>query len=241
MTVPSTVWAHQANSNPAVDARNALAALYGVPYASVTTGAQITTAGGGSGVVPAAACLAVTQHGTPNMSVDVGAGRCVIRGSEATNQGVYYGHNTASLNVTNAIYPDTTVAAIASDATNPRKMLVVARIRDSQYSGASDDFDIVAYIGAAAGSPSDPTIPDNVLVLARVLIGANASSIVTADITDLRTYATALGGVHVCTSTTRPTGASLYEGLFIYETDTNKVYSYDGTNWVPPKNVSGGT
>lgn len=35
----------------------------------------------------------------------------------------------------------------------------------------------------------------------------------------------------VCTSTTRPTGGALFEGLFIYETDTNKTYFWDGTNW----------
>ena len=36
----------------------------------------------------------------------------------------------------------------------------------------------------------------------------------------------------VCTSTTRP--ASPYEGMVIYETDTNKMYVYDGSAWVIP-------
>jgi len=34
----------------------------------------------------------------------------------------------------------------------------------------------------------------------------------------------------VCTSTTRP--ASPYEGMVIYETDTNKTYVYNGSAWV---------
>lgn len=41
----------------------------------------------------------------------------------------------------------------------------------------------------------------------------------------------------VCTSGTRPSGGDLYEGLVIYETDTDKLYVYNGA-WVviiPPK------
>lgn len=37
--------------------------------------------------------------------------------------------------------------------------------------------------------------------------------------------------IEVVTSTTRPTGGALFEGLFIYETDTNQTYFWDGTNW----------
>lgn len=42
----------------------------------------------------------------------------------------------------------------------------------------------------------------------------------------------------VCTSSTRP--ASPFEGQVIYETDTDKVLVYDGTNWLPPKNTAWG-
>lgn len=40
----------------------------------------------------------------------------------------------------------------------------------------------------------------------------------------------------VVTSGTRPTGGALFDGLLIYETDTKKFYSYNGTAWValPP-------
>jgi len=34
------------------------------------------------------------------------------------------------------------------------------------------------------------------------------------------------------TSTTRPTGSSLFSGLMIYETDTNLIYVYNGAAWI---------
>jgi hypothetical protein len=36
----------------------------------------------------------------------------------------------------------------------------------------------------------------------------------------------------LCTSATRPTGGSLYEGVIITETDTDRVLYYDGTGWI---------
>lgn len=36
----------------------------------------------------------------------------------------------------------------------------------------------------------------------------------------------------ICTSSTRPTGANLYEGVCIYETNTNRKLMYDGTGWI---------
>ncbi len=230
MTAQSPPWAIQADAHPASAVRRANAALFAAPTTSFSGGVQAVDAGGAHGVVRPND-LKVTQHGTPNMSVDIAAGMCNIRGTEATLQGVYAGcTNSASL----------TLTISAADATNARKDLVVAKVRDSEYSGSSDDFSIVVVTGTPAGSPSDPAIPENSLVLARVAVAANATSIVTANITDLRTNACAAGGVLVCTSSTRPTSQAALEGQMIYETDTNKMYVSDGSNWVPPKNVAGG-
>lgn len=41
----------------------------------------------------------------------------------------------------------------------------------------------------------------------------------------------------VCTSSTRPTGNALYEGVRIYETDTDRILYYNGSAWV----IIGGT
>lgn len=47
-----------------------------------------------------------------------------------------------------------------------------------------------------------------------------------------RHTATSADFITVCTSSTRPT-TGLYEGRLIYETDTNKVMAYTGTDWAP--------
>ncbi len=174
--------------------------------------------------------LFVSQNGTPNMSVDVGTGQVAVLGSEATYQGLYLVENRSTLNL----------AIAAADSTNPRRDLVIVRVRDSAYSGATDAVSIEVVTGTPAGSPSDPSLPSgSCFVLARVAVGAGVTSITSGDITDLRrTYTgqyglmTAHGGMIVCTSGTRPT--SPYEGMQIYETDTDLMYVYNGANWIVP-------
>jgi hypothetical protein len=217
MPVESLPWSIQGQSHPATVARNAQAGLLGVPAAAVSPAVQILTAGGGHGVV-SAGDLAVTQNGTPNMSVNVAAGRAFIRGTEtgSLNQGAYSFFNDGAVNL----------AVAAADPTNPRRDLVIAQVRDSNYSGAVNDARLTVVTGTPAASPSDPTPPANALVLARIAVAAGATSVVTANITDLRTRAAGLGGVQVCTSTTRPSGASLDEGDIIFETDTKELLQY---------------
>jgi hypothetical protein len=53
--------------------------------------------------------LAVTENGTPNMTVNVATGQVAIPGTEGTYQGVYIVENRGTLNVTIA----------AADGTNP--------------------------------------------------------------------------------------------------------------------------
>jgi hypothetical protein len=176
--------------------------------------------GGGHGVVGSSA-LAVTQKDTPDMGVKVAAGLAYVRGTESADQGVYSVCNDAATNLTIS----------TADGSNPRRDLIVAKIEDDDYSGSAQAWSLAVVTGTPAGSPADPTPPANSLVLARVAVAAGASSITNANITDLRPRAAALGGTVVCTSSTRPTGAALYEGLTIFETDTDRLLVYDGANW----------
>ena len=200
----------QAGSHPAEDVRRALYAQLGLRGGIIQSGD-----------------LAVTQNGTPNMTVNVATGQVVVPGSEGTYQGAYICENRGSLSVSIA----------AADATNPRYDLIVARVRDAAYSGATNTFAIEAVTGTPAASPAEPTIPANSWVLARITVAALDTAINTADINDRRTTGTgqfgqaaALGGTIICTSTTRPTAP--FEGMEIYETDTDLELTYSGSAWV---------
>lgn len=218
MTITTPPFAIQAGSHPASTFRKMIQGVTGSPFGTFTNSVGATTGWGGHGVV-GQDDLKVAQNGTPNMSVNVAGGGCFVRGTQSAHQGVYEAYNDATVNVSIA----------AADGTNPRRDLIVVQVRDAEYSGASNDVRIVAVTGTPAASPADPTIPENSLVLARVAVAAGASSITNANITDFRTRAAGLGGVIVCTSTTRP--GSPTEGMVIYETDTDKVRFYNGSAW----------
>lgn len=131
----------------------------------------------------------VTQRGAgANMSVDVavGSGNIYTSGLVAYP---YWGFSDAVNNVT----------VSASNPSNPRKDIVVAYVDLSIVSSASNNnpgaLKFLDVAGTAAGSPVDPsnsTIQSAVgagnpwIKLARLSIAANASSVVNANITDLR-------------------------------------------------------
>lgn len=124
--------------------------------------------------------MAVTQRGAGvNMSVDVAAGQGLVKGDDHSAQGLYGVWNDATKNLTIS----------AADATNPRRDIIVARVKDAYYSGATNAFSLEVLTGTPAGTPVDPTIPNNCLPLARVAVAASATSITNANITDLRVRA----------------------------------------------------
>ena len=118
--------------------------------------------------------LAPTEKGTPDMSVDIATGRCLIKGDEDTYQGSYFCDNRGTSNI----------AIAAADPDDPRIDIIVAKVEDSEYSGATDAWSIVAVTGTPAGSPSAPSAPSNSIPIATVAVAALASSIVDANITD---------------------------------------------------------
>jgi hypothetical protein len=121
--------------------------------------------------------MAVTQNGTPDMSVNVAAGQAIIDGTEsAVLQGSYVVTNDAVVNK----------AIAASDPTNPRNDLVIAKVQDAVYSGATNAWSLAVLTGTPAGSPVDPALPANAIALARVRVDALVTTIVNAKITDLR-------------------------------------------------------
>lgn len=224
MTVQVLPWSIQGQSHSAEIARNQTAAMLGAPPSAFTNGVLATTAGGSHGVA-FPNDFGVTQNGTPNMSVNVLAGRAFIRSGNASSvaAGTYAVFNDATVNV----------AISASDPTNPRIDLVVIQVRDTNYGEAASDARITVVTGTPAASPAVPSLASfpNALVLAQVAVAAATTSIVTANITDKRTYAYALGGIATCGSGSRPSGVSLRTGLIAEEIDTGNQIRYDGSNW----------
>ena len=201
----------QASSHPADTDRLVLEGLMNPAGAPVS--------GAAYGVGRGTNELKVQAFGTPNMSVDVLSGHAWIDGTEGANQGAYHVYNDATKNL----------VISAAHATLARKDLVVAKVQDAAYSGAVNAWSLAVVTGTPAGSPAEPAVPANAIVLALVDVAAAAASITNANITDRRRRASGLGGVTVCTSATRP--ASPYVGQPIYETDTQRLLDWNGTNW----------
>lgn len=123
--------------------------------------------------------LAVTQNGTPNMSVNVAAGWAAIVSSVA-NAGVYQIYNDATTNLT----------VTAANATLPRIDRVVATVNDAYYSGLLNDVTFTIVAGTPNASPSAPATPSNSISLATIAVGAAVTTILTANITDTRVAVT---------------------------------------------------
>lgn len=185
MAMRSTPWIIDTNTHPAQDARLAMAAQLGCNITASFAGGVPASAGlvvdPGHGVC-GAGDFKVAQNGTPNMSVLVAAGQAMIRGTLSALQGVYTPTNDASVNMSIA----------AANATNPRRDLVIVQIRDNAFdAGGVNDARLLVVTGTPAASPADPSLASypNALVLARVAVAANATSITNANITDLRSIA----------------------------------------------------
>ena len=124
----------------------------------------------------------VTQRATPSMAVDVAAGSAVIQGDDQVFQGKYL---VREQNAT------TNVAIDVAPGSGIRYDLVVLRVRDANAGvGTNNDALIQVVTGTPSATPSDPTLPDTAIALARVRVPAGTSAITTSLIDDLRFLAT---------------------------------------------------
>jgi hypothetical protein len=199
--------------------RNDTAAHFGQPVISHANSVSATTRGGAYGVVGAGDLLVTPTTG---LGWSCAAGRVVAVGTSATAQGAYTGLNDAAL----------TGTLSARDATFSRITLICYRVRDTDEDATTfEDDGIIMIDGTASASPAVPSIPSSLgslVVLSQVTVppGATAPTYL-----DVRMRAAALGGTIICKSSTRPTGAALWAGVHIYETDTGFEYVYDGAAW----------
>jgi len=136
--------------------------------------------------------FAVSQRAAgANMSLDIGAGRCFISPGDASQQGVYL----ARLATADAPYntlADGGYTWTAADATNPRIDLVCIEVEDQDFSGSYTGYKFRIVDGTPnAGATSQnvttywPAIPSGAIAVAAVRVPATATTLTTANITNL--------------------------------------------------------
>jgi hypothetical protein len=124
--------------------------------------------------------LAVTQNSPAGLTILVSSGWAAIVGTTQANMGTYVGYND-----------DTVVLSITTaDPTNPRIDRVCLTVNDAYYTGALNNAVLQVVAGTPAGSPVAPALPANSISLATVAVGAGATAITNANITDTRVLVT---------------------------------------------------
>ena len=124
--------------------------------------------------------LEVTENSPAGLSVLVASGWAAIVGTTQVNMGAYVGYNDATV----------TLSISTADPTNPRVDLVCMTVQDAYYTGSLNDVILQVVAGTPAGSPVAPALPANSITLATVAVGAGATAITNANITDTRVLVT---------------------------------------------------
>jgi hypothetical protein len=132
-----------------------------------------------TGIINSASLL-VTQNTPAGLSVVVASGWAAIVGTTQANMGTYVTYNDASA----------VLSLNTADPTNPRVDLVCATVNDAYYTGSLNNVVLQVVAGTPAGSPVAPALPANSISLATVAVGAGATAITNANITDTRVLVT---------------------------------------------------
>lgn len=156
----------------------------------------------------------VTANGSPNNSVNIAP---FMRIQQSTRgRGSYIMVNDASDSIN--------ILATPAHATNPRNDLVIAQQSDKFYGDADSNMLIRHVVGTPAASPSDPVVSgsQDYVLLARVRVAANVTTITPGAIDDLRVAAltTAIGGmIPIASAAERTAIVSPFVGMQIYRVD----------------------
>jgi hypothetical protein len=124
--------------------------------------------------------LTVTQNSPAGLTVLVSSGWAAIVGTTQANMGTYVGFNDATV----------TLSISTANPTNPRIDLVCMTVQDAYYTGSLNNVILQVVAGTPAGSPVAPSLPANSISLATVAVGAGATAITNANITDTRVLVT---------------------------------------------------
>lgn len=149
----------------------------GLPHRDILSEGIVGPVGAGSGG------LNVTGQGGAN-SINIAKGACWVLGdTNADLQPNYRCYNDAIVNI-----------GINPDASNPRRVLVVAQVTDQSFAGTGRLWALQAIHGTPAGSPTLPATPASALPLSNILVPAAAANSGAYTFTDLRVAASVAGG-----------------------------------------------
>ena len=134
----------------------------------------------GGGVFPGGGAMAVTAGS--GMAVVVAAGLCCVPNDLAIQGGYLTGTMTSA-----------SLTLAAADSSLYRIDLICVTVNDTGF--PSSDAVVQVVTGTPAASPSAPSLPADSIPLAQVLLPPGSSSVTSGNVTDLRAYVVAPGGV----------------------------------------------
>jgi hypothetical protein len=203
-----------------------------------------------SGAVGASALAVIQNPAGADLSVSVAAGAAYVAVSNGGKRRVYNDANSNSGRPGAMNATDWLATFSAPDATNPRVDRVVAIVRDNNVDGGSGAYDtkfkVVAGVPTAGATlvnlSGAAAVPANSILLANVVVRANATSILTADIGSARSLAAIGGGVPASSGvptgvslsfrgTVAPSGYALEDGSAISRTTYAALFAAIGTTY----------
>ncbi|MFF9124351.1 hypothetical protein ACF09J_13755 [Streptomyces sp. NPDC014889] len=210
----------QAGSYPARTDRLALSALLAYPGFAVDEATPMRIR---QGVKPSYTNqqLRVRAAATPNMTVIVSGGFAFIDQHDTGGQGTYIVANDADV-----IVP----VAPAGGAGQYRKDTVVVSVYDAEYVGTVSEARLEVIQGpyaSSAGATVRGSLPPNAQILADISVSPSQTSVSSANITDLRQFSVAAGGILPVSSSNAPN--RLHPGQMQYLTDRDR-FQYGKSN-----------
>lgn len=160
--------------------------------------------------------LKVRSAATPNMTVIVSAGMAFIDSHDTGGAGTYVCVNDGDVVLT---------VAPAGGAGQYRKDTVVASVYDAEYTGTVSEWRLEVIQGpyaASAGATTRGSLPPNAQILADISVSPGQTSISAGNISDVRGYSVALGGVLPVASSVAPNRP--HPGQLLYYTDTDAFW-----------------
>lgn len=165
--------------------------------------------------------FAVSATSPAGMTLNISPGTAWVQGAYATTQGAYTVVNDSTFSVT-----------VTTSSSNPRIDLVILEVLDSVYQGSSNLAQVRVIAGNPATTPTVPTATGSYIALAQILVPANATSIITANITDLRPFGGLLNTPIPVRNVTERNALPLFDGQRVYRMDAGwEVNTYVGGVW----------